>query len=56
MVTVAALADRQVVPPEVKRAYAVTDLVPVVAPLTVYVPSPVPEAMPAGLAGLIDHV
>jgi hypothetical protein len=55
-VTVAALADRQVVPLEVKRAYAVTDLVPVAVPLTVYVPSPVPETVPAGLTGLTNHV
>jgi hypothetical protein len=34
-VTVAALADWQVVPLEAKRAYADFDLVPVVAPLTV---------------------
>jgi hypothetical protein len=55
-VTVAALADRQVVPLEVRRAYADTDLVPVAAPLTVYEQLPVPETVPAGLTGLTDHV
>jgi hypothetical protein len=47
--TVATLPhDWQVTPPEVRRAYAVTDLIPTVAPLTVYEQLPVPEGVPAG--------
>jgi hypothetical protein len=46
-VTVAALPDWQVVPLEVSRAYADTDLAPVAALLTVKVPLPVPETVPA---------
>jgi hypothetical protein len=46
-VTVAALPDWQVVPLEVRRAYADTDLAPVAALLTVKVPLPVPETVPA---------
>jgi hypothetical protein len=48
-VTVAAFADWQVVLPDVTREYTDTDLVPVAAPLTVYVPLPVPLCVPAGL-------
>jgi hypothetical protein len=55
-VIVAALADRQVVPLEARDARTDTDLVPIAAPLTVYVTLPVPENVPAGLVGLTDHV
>jgi hypothetical protein len=48
-VTVDAFADWHVTPPCVVREYTDTSLLPAVAPLTVYVPLPVPLAVPAGL-------
>jgi hypothetical protein len=54
--TYAVTVEDRVPVQEALAATAVTDLVPVEAPLTVYVPLPVPLTVPAGLAGLTLHV